>query len=55
MIAAHHQDGPLFTFWDEVDTHISNPEIGLLVTELRRAVQGQGQFVVTSHRPEGWR
>jgi ABC-type transport system involved in cytochrome c biogenesis ATPase subunit len=55
LVAAHQHDGPLFTFWDEVDNHISNQEIGLFVTSLRRAVQGRGQFVITSHRPEVWR
>lgn len=52
-ILAYSRSGPpVFCFWDEPDNHLSLPEVGQFVTELRRITSQHGQFIATSHHPE---
>lgn len=48
-IAANQCYGPLLCFWDEPDNYVSLPEVQNLIASLRRAFDGRGQLVVTSH------
>ena len=43
---------PVFCMWDEPDNHLALPEIGGLVTSLRKLAHRGGQFIATSHHPE---
>jgi predicted ATPase len=43
---------PVFCMWDEPDNHLSLPEIGHFVTQLRKLANRNGQFIATSHHPE---
>lgn len=52
VLAMKHAFPATFCFWDEPDSHLSLSEVGLFVTELRRAFQHGGQFIATSHNPE---
>jgi predicted ATPase len=47
--------GPVFCFWDEPDNHLSLPEVGHFILELRRIANQGGQFVATTHNPEAIR
>lgn len=55
VLAANHHDGPLLTFWDEPDSHLSLDEISQFVVALRRGFQNSGQLILTSHNPEAIR
>ena len=52
VLAANQTYGPLFCFWDEPDNYLSLSEVGHFVLSLRRAFEGGGQLLVTSHNPE---
>lgn len=52
IVAFNRPDTPVFCLWDEPDNHLSLPEIGHFITELRRLVNQNGQFIATSHHPE---
>ncbi len=53
FIAAHNRvGGPVFCMWDEPDNHLSLPEVGYFITELRKLANQDGQFIATSHHPE---
>lgn len=55
VLAANHAYGPLLCFWDEPDNYLALSEVGHFVLALRKAFQGGGQFVATSHNPEAIR
>ena len=55
VLAANDTYGPLVCFWDEPDTYLSLDEAGHFVLALRKAFQDSGQFIMTSHNPEGIR
>ncbi|WP_241014994.1 AAA family ATPase [Burkholderia sp. Ac-20379] len=55
VLAANKFYGPLFTFWDEPDNHLSLNEVSRFVVQLRRAFKEQGQIVMSSHNPEAIR
>jgi len=55
VLAANKYDGPLFTFWDEPESHLSLNEISHFVLALRKGFQQKGQLVMTSHNPEAIR
>lgn len=55
VLAANDVDGPLFTFWDEPDSHLSINEVSHFVTALRRGVGTEGQIIMTSHSMEAIR
>jgi len=56
IVAANRMMGPLFCFWDEPDNHLSLPEVGHFITQLRKMTnQNGGQFIATSHHPEAIR
>ncbi len=52
---ANRHYGPLFCFWDELDSHLSLSEVGHFVMSLRRSYEAGGQILVTSHNPEAIR
>ncbi len=52
VVAFNRPENPLFCFWDEPDNHLSLPEVGQFVTELRKSTSRHGQFIATSHHPE---
>ncbi len=53
LIAASNKvAGPVFCMWDEPDNHLSLPEIGHFITQLRKLTNDKGQFIATSHHPE---
>lgn len=52
IVAYNKLSGPVFCMWDEPDNHLSLPEIGHFITQLRRLANRNGQFVATSHHPE---
>lgn len=52
IMAANEAYGPLFCFWDEIDSHLALSEIADITGDLRRAFQSGGQFVATSHNME---
>ncbi len=55
VLAANRHYGPLFCFWDELDSHLSLSEVGHFVMSLRRSYEAGGQILVTSHNPEAIR
>lgn len=55
VLAANRFDGPLFTFWDEPDSHLSLSEVSQFVIALRRGFQQGGQILITSHNAEAIR
>lgn len=55
ITAFNRRDNPLFCFWDEPDNHLSLPEVGQFITELRKSTSQHGQFIATSHHPEAIR
>jgi ABC-type transport system involved in cytochrome c biogenesis ATPase subunit len=55
VVAFTRKENPLFCFWDEPDNHLSLPEVGHFVMQLRRTVHAGGQFIATSHHPEAIR
>jgi predicted ATPase len=55
VLAAQVHYGPLLCFWDEPDNYLAIPEVGHFVVALRRAFQGGGQFIATSHNAEAIR
>jgi ABC-type multidrug transport system ATPase subunit len=55
VLAANDAYGPLLCFWDEPDSYLDLSEVGQFVMALRRAYQSGGQFITTSHNPEGIR
>jgi predicted ATPase len=46
---------PAFCFWDEPDNYLAPDEVQDFVISLRRAFLSGGQFIATSHNPEGIR
>jgi predicted ATPase len=46
---------PAFCFWDEPDNYLAPDEVQDFVLSLRRAFLSGGQFIATSHNPEGIR
>ncbi len=52
VLAANHAYGPVFCFWDEPDNYLALSEVGHFVLALRKAFQGGGQFIATSHNSE---
>lgn len=54
-IAANSALGPTLCFWDEPDNFLAPDEVGHSIMALRRAFQGGGQLIVTSHNPEAMR
>lgn len=52
IVAYNKMSGPVFCMWDEPDNHLSLPEIGHFITQLRKLSNQNGQFVATSHHPE---
>jgi predicted ATPase len=55
VVAFNRKEKPLFCFWDEPDNHLSLPEVGQFITELRKSTSQHGQFIATSHHPEAIR
>ena len=55
VLAANDAYGPLLCFWDEPDNYLAPSEVGHSILALRRAFQGNGQLIVTSHNPEAIR
>jgi energy-coupling factor transporter ATP-binding protein EcfA2 len=55
VLAANDAYGPLVCFWDEPDNYLALPEVGHFIIALRKAFQSGGQFITTSHNPEGIR
>jgi hypothetical protein len=52
VLAMNEHAGPIFCFWDELDSHLSISEVSHFVMTLRRAFHSRGQFVATSHNSE---
>lgn len=55
IVAANQSYGPIFCFWDEPDNYLSLAEVGHFVLHLRRAFEGQGQIIMTTHNEEAIR
>lgn len=55
IIAANKAYGPIFCFWDEPDNYLSLAEVGHFVLALRRAFEGRGQIIMTTHNEEAIR
>jgi len=55
IVAANQSYGPIFCFWDEPDNYLSLAEVGHFVLQLRRAFEGQGQIIMTTHNEEAIR
>ncbi|MFE8645631.1 AAA family ATPase [Sphingomonas sp. NCPPB 2930] len=55
IVAANRFYGPLLCFWDEPDNYLSLSEVSHFVMTLRRAFEGQGQILMTSHNEESIR
>lgn len=55
IVAANQSYGPIFCFWDEPDNYLSLTEVGHFVLQLRRAFEGQGQIIMTTHNEEAIR
>jgi len=55
VLAANSAYGPVLCFWDEPDNHLALSEVGHFILALRKAFQGGGQFIATSHNPEAIR
>jgi len=54
-MAANEAYGPVLCFWDEPDNYLALSEVADFATDLRRAFQGGGQFIATSHNSEAIR
>jgi predicted ATPase len=52
IVAYNRVSAPVFCMWDEPDNHLSLPEIGHFITQLRKMANQNGQFIATSHHPE---
>lgn len=52
IVASNKFGEPIFCLWDEPDNHLSLPEVGHFVMELRKMTGQTGQFIATSHHPE---
>lgn len=52
VVAVNRPESPLFCFWDEPDNHLSLPEVGHFVTQLKKMTNRSGQFIAASHNPE---
>jgi predicted ATPase len=52
IVASNKLREPVFCFWDEPENHLSLPEIGHFITQLRKLANRNGQFIATSHHPE---
>jgi len=52
VLAVNQYDGPVLTFWDEPDSHLSLDEVSHFVMALRRGFGRGGQLIMTSHNPE---
>jgi predicted ATPase len=52
IVASNKINGPIFCMWDEPDNHLSLPEVGHFITQLRKMTNQNGQFIATSHHPE---
>lgn len=55
VIATSATQTSLVCFWDEPDNFLAPDEVGQSIMALRRAFQGEGQIIVTSHNPEAIR
>jgi len=55
VLAANEAYGPLLCFWDEPDNYLALSEVGHFVLALRKAFQGGGQFIASSHNQEAIR
>lgn len=55
IVASNQSYGPLFCFWDEPDNYLSLAEVGHFVVHLRRAFEGKGQIIMTTHNEEAIR
>lgn len=55
IVAANQAYGPIFCFWDEPDNYLSLAEVGHFVLALRRAFEGCGQIIMTTHNQEAMR
>jgi len=55
VIAANQAYGPILCFWDEPDNYLAPSEVQHFIMALRRAFASRGQFIATSHNPEGIR
>lgn len=55
IVAANQKYGPIFCFWDEPDNYLSLAEVGHFIIYLRRAFEGQGQIMMTTHNAEAIR
>ena len=53
VLAMNEVTDPLFCFWDEPDSYLALSEVRHFVIALRRSFDAGGQFVATSHNPEG--
>lgn len=51
VLGANRHAGPVVCFWDEPDGHLALDEVAAFIMGLRKAYQGQGQFIATSHNP----
>ncbi len=52
IVASNKVSGPIFCMWDEPDNHLSLPEVGHFITQLRKMTNQNGQLIATSHHPE---
>ncbi|WP_426663506.1 AAA family ATPase [Rhodanobacter aciditrophus] len=55
VLAANQVYGPIFTFWDEPDNHLSLSEVSQFVAALRQGFEVGGQILMTSHNSEAIR
>lgn len=55
IVAANREYGPIFCFWDEPDNYLSLAEVGHFILALRKAFEGQGQILMTTHNEEAIR
>jgi len=55
ILATNKHDGPVLTFWDEPDSHLSLTEISHFIMALRRDFSKNGQLIMTSHNGEAIR
>ena len=52
IVASNKVNGPVFCMWDEPDNHLSLPEVGHFITQLRKMTNTCGQLIATSHHSE---
>ncbi len=52
LIVAANKMSPVVCCWDEPDSHLSLPEVGHFITQLRKMTNHHGQFIASSHHPE---